>query len=135
MGPPTHVIPDVENLISGIITMHRPLRDCRVTEDILHSYWDAIILRTLSLLGRSQLKFSRNSTDFYDTGTTHRNSRPDLLCWMKQTLILRGEEKADADGLIKAQLELMNKFGVWNTLHYGQLPFVLAYATGGRDIK
>ena len=135
MGPPTHVIPAVESLISAIITLDRPLRDCYVTEDILHSYWDAIILHTLSLLGRSRFKFTRNSTHGYDTGTTHRNSRPDLLCWMKQALILRGEEEADEDDMIKAQRELMDKFGVWNTLHYGQLPFVLAYATGGRDIK
>ena len=29
----------------------------------------------------------------------------------------------------------MDKFGVWNAFHYGQLPFVLAYATGGYTLS
>ena len=93
MGPTTHIIPDVESLISAIITVDNPLKDCRITSGILHTYWDAIILHTLSLLGRSRLVFSRNSTDIFETGTTQRNSRPDFLCWMNEALILKGEEK------------------------------------------
>ena len=129
---------EVTSLISNIITTYDRFKIYRITEDCLHIYWDEIILGTLGLLAIEQntsVMFSRNSVDIYRSGTTQRGTRPGLLVWMNDALIFRGEEKSSHDNFIDAESKLRNKFGSWNALHYGRLPFVLAYATGGFFIK
>ena len=130
---------EVTSLISSIITTYDRFKIYRsITKNCLHIYWDQIILGTLGLLAIEQntsFMFSRHSVDMYRSGTTQRGTRPDLLVWMNDALIFRGEEKSSHDNFIDAETELRNKFGCWNALHYGRLPFVLAYATGGFFIK
>lgn len=48
---------------------------------------------------------------------------------------MRGEEKRNPRGLTDSRRELFEKFGNWSTAFYGQLPFVLGYATGGLSIN
>ena len=88
--------------------------------------WD-----TLNFFGTQlpslDLECNRNTVDKYGTAATTSKTRPDFLCWVKGALILRGEEKAS----IGAYNELTSKFGQWNALFFGQLPFVFGYATRG----
>jgi len=99
--------------------------------------WDTLIWDTLNFFGTQlpslDLECNRNTVDKYGTGTTASKTRPDFLCWVKGALILRGEEKASAS--IGAYNELTSKFGQWNALFYGQLPFVFGYATRGCRIQ
>jgi hypothetical protein len=110
-----------------------------ISEDDYHSLWDALIRRPLAYLSQStrrlSLDFARNSTDMFQSGTLVKLARPDFLCYMQKTLILRGEEKRSAGDLEVASRELVNKLDEWNAMFYGKLPFVFAYATGGMKIQ
>jgi hypothetical protein len=108
-------------------------------EDDGHTLWDSLIRRPLSYLcectGHLNLHFARNSTDKYKSDTLTKFSRPDFLCYMQKTLILRGEEKRSQEGLEIARQELIDKFAEWSPMFYGKLPFVFGYATGGLNIQ
>ena len=84
-----------------------------ISEDDYHSLWDALIRRPLVYLSQStrrlSLDFARNATDIFQSGTLVKLARPDFLCYMQKTLILRGEEKRSAGDLEVASRELVNK--------------------------
>jgi hypothetical protein len=105
-------------------------------EDDGHVLWDNLIRRPLSYLCEQtkllNLRFARNSTDIYKSGTL---TRPDLLCYLQKALILRGEEKRSSEELQVAHRELIDKFDEWSPIFYGKLPFVFAYATGGLEVQ
>jgi len=108
-------------------------------KSISTNLWDSIIRDPLNFLsfqsGEMTLEFSRNRIDGYKSGAVKENARPDFLCYTRGALVLRGEEKRSPGELVESRAELLEKWGVWSTIFYGQLPFVLAYATGGSMIK
>ena len=134
------VFPPVAKILISIL---QPTSDIYIsqepTEDDFHAHWDNMFRDVLSLLSAYTpnilLHFTRNSTDAYTSGTIKNRLRPDFLCWMRGALVLRGEEKRLRSELHEARSELLQKFGEWSSTFYGQMPFVLAYATGGFDIK
>jgi len=107
------------------------------TEDSYHQVWDSIIWATLAFFAEQlpslDLECNRNSTDKYNSATTIAGTRPDFLCWVRGALAFRGEEKAAF--ISEAHKDLKIKFGQWNAVFYGQLPFVFAYVTGGCRIQ
>lgn len=119
---------DRDQFVSGILS-----------EDDCHAVWDALICRPLVYLctysRRLRLQYTRNSGDRYKSGTLTNLSRPDFLCYLRKSLIFRGEEKKSEEDLETAQTELTQKLGQWNPIFYGNLPFVFAYATGGLAIQ
>ena len=71
----------------------------------------------------------------YRSGTLTKFSKPDFLCYLQKSLILRGEEKRSPDDLEIARRELIDKFDEWSLMYYAKLPFVFGYATGGLEIQ
>jgi hypothetical protein len=71
----------------------------------------------------------------YKSGTLIKHSRPDLLCYMQKSLILRGEKKRSVEDLEVARGELISKLDTWSPMFYRKLPFIFAYATGGLEIQ
>ena len=108
-------------------------------EDDGHALWDDLIRRPLSFLSARtrylDLQFARNSTDVFKSGTVKKSSRPDFLCYMQKSLVLRGEEKRSTEDLEVAHVELITKLDEWSPMFYGNLPFVFGYATGGLRIQ
>ncbi|KAF8415559.1 hypothetical protein EV426DRAFT_57687 [Tirmania nivea] len=129
----------IEQIVSSLFYGADRFSNCEPSEDNFHVYWDEIILTVLSLLSThisdTQLTFRRNSGDTNNTATTRQGKRPDFLCWMRGALLLRGEEKHSPRELDVARSELLEKFGTWSASFYGQVPFVLGYATGGFHIN
>jgi hypothetical protein len=77
------------------------------------------------------VKIDRNVID--PSATTVRQLRPDYLIWMKNVLVLKGEEKAD--DIRQAVDELTQKNECWNLSVYCKVPYVLCYAAGGNMLQ
>ena len=132
--------PALTALLAAITRQDRDIFDgAGHSEDDFHALWDDIIRNTLHLLNFNcqslEVEMTRNRIDIYDSGVLKNQARPDFLCYIRKALVLRGEEKEDSTLLDTAQEELVAKFGEWSPMFYGQLPFVLGYATGGLKIK
>ena len=62
--------------------------------------------------------------------------RPDLLLWVRSALLLKGEEKKDAQELDKARCEIMTKMtSTWDDKVYGTCLYMLAYAVAGNLLE
>ncbi|KAL7684455.1 hypothetical protein Plhal304r1_c035g0108161 [Plasmopara halstedii] len=48
---------------------------------------------------------------------------------------MRGEEKSSLEPIAKARAELTIKMRRWNVMLYGDLPYILGYATSGSDLQ
>lgn len=132
--------PSLVFLLSRILQQDREIfTSPRACEDDLHSLWDDIIRYPLYFLSlyseKMYFEFMRNVVDGYKTSTVRERAPPDFLCYLRGALVLRGEEKRRQSDLEEARAELIQKFGDWSVTFYGELPFVLAYATGGTKIK
>ena len=59
-------------------------------------------------------------------------SRPDVLIWIKQALVVKGEEKKNAEELGKAKSEILDKMtSNWNVEVYGPCTYMFAFAVAG----
>lgn len=96
-------------------------------QQILHLFIDSIVFRTIALLTSHfsdfDLTFGRDVVD--SSQTTEKRSRPDFLLWVKNCLMLRGEE--EMENFENAKNDLLKKF-VWNPVLFGSLPYVFGYA-------
>ncbi|KAG2427157.1 hypothetical protein HXX76_010878 [Chlamydomonas incerta] len=85
-------------------------------------------------LGRLGLHFriDRNTAD--PSGATTKRLRPDFLCWIRNALLLKGEEKANESALQEASRELTSKMATsWRPglLPGVSMPCMMAYAAAG----
>lgn len=68
-------------------------------EDDGHVLWDNLIRRPLSYLCEQtkllNLRFARNSTDIYKSGTLTKYSRPDLLCYLQKEILRLGHGEVE----------------------------------------
>ncbi|CAG8778337.1 8251_t:CDS:1, partial [Racocetra fulgida] len=63
-----------------------------------------------------------------DPGSTKGYGRPDFLCWVKDALLIKGEEKADIGQLDIATRELISKLNVIDPQKFGDIKFMIGYA-------
>ncbi|KAG1705996.1 hypothetical protein DVH05_002559 [Phytophthora capsici] len=75
---------------------------------------------------------SRNAVD--GTETTNEK-RPDFILHISGLLLLRGEEKGDSTDLHESGAKLIRKMRHWNPMFYGDLPYILGYATSGEQLR
>jgi hypothetical protein len=62
--------------------------------------------------------------------------RPDFLLWVRQALLLKGEEKKSAKEIADAIKEIMDKMtSTWNSKIYGACLYMFAYAVGGNMLQ
>ncbi|KAE9355414.1 hypothetical protein PR003_g2878 [Phytophthora rubi] len=73
------------------------------------------------------LNFCRNFVD----GT----GRPDLILHYYGLVLLRGEERSSSTVIDVSCKELTKKMRKWNPMFYGDLPYILGYATSGPRLK
>ncbi|KAG9306961.1 hypothetical protein G9A89_000875 [Geosiphon pyriformis] len=94
------------------------------------------ILDMITLLGQCfatpSLRWKRNGK-INDTSTiTDKSVRPDITVYCNDLLVMIGEEKDIKENILNAAQQLNDYFQFWNPLAFGNLPFVLALAAGGR---
>jgi len=77
------------------------------------------------------IRIDRNVID--QNTTTIRGLRPDYLIWLKNILVLKGEEKSD--DISQAITELTDKNECWNLSMYREVPYILCYAAGGSMLQ
>ncbi|RIB22183.1 hypothetical protein C2G38_2174615 [Gigaspora rosea] len=74
--------------------------------------------------------------DETDSGTTTIGTkRPDFLCWVKNLLIFKGEEEANANDLGMAINELVEKFSVLDPVFFDKIQYMICYAAAGSSIR
>ncbi|KAG1693370.1 hypothetical protein DVH05_023456 [Phytophthora capsici] len=76
---------------------------------------------------------NRNRSD--TTGTTARKMRPDFLLHYLGMVLLRGEERSATTEIDVPLKELTAKMSCWNPMFYGDLPYILGYATSGARLR
>ncbi|CAG8557062.1 5318_t:CDS:2, partial [Gigaspora margarita] len=64
-----------------------------------------------------------------------RAKRPDFLCWVKNLLIFKGEEKANANDLDMAINKLVEKFSVLDPVFFDKIQYMICYAAAGSSIR
>ena len=104
----------------------------------MHIPLDLLVTNTLELfkenLGEELLiVLDRNRAD--PGSVTKGSSRPDFLCWLKDVLVLIGEEKANSEDFETALCDLDNKFNRVDPLIYGEVEFIFCYAAAGAKLR
>ena len=97
------------------------------SENRLISKYDNIIANMWEILKATQpiaIDIDRNVSDA--SGLTVESMRPDVLVWVRDTLIFKGEEKKDGNFDVVKD-ELREKMQDWNIATSGNLPYLLSY--------
>jgi len=97
--------------------------------------WDLCIKQPLEIFskyGQINVNIDRNKID--PSTATMSAKRPDFLCWLKNVLVFKGEEKADEADFATAEQELRNKTSQWRPTHFGNLDYIFSYVAAGRFI-
>lgn len=122
-------------LLAGVTDiLHRVVRDPFVQkggQDGIHSVVNDLVLEPLNALNTYThigLDFGRNTSDDITTGV---RLRPDVLVWLGDLLILRGEE--ENNDYKTAVLDLSSKL-VWNEAALGTVPFLFGFAATRDEI-
>ncbi|RGB22084.1 hypothetical protein C1646_731247 [Rhizophagus diaphanus] len=90
----------------------------------------------IKYIGQSEFEWARNNKMNDWTTTTHKKKvRPDVLIYCSEVLVIMGEEKADNSTFATAAEDLDDYFKFWNTLAFGELPLVFAFAAVGSRIQ
>jgi len=86
---------------------------------------------------RWNVRFARNEAEHKRYRTTQDSLRPDWMCYIRNLLVIRGEEKGDTSWatLSDAAEELTSKMDTWNPLFFGELPYVFGYALRGAKFQ
>jgi len=108
------------------------------SESMLHYPLDSMIRIPLETFNRFlgnvlPIEIDRDDTD--SGTTTIGTKRPDFLCWTKDLLLFKGEEKADANDMNIARDELIDKFNILDSIFFGEIKFMICYAAGGLKIR
>ncbi|KAG2787509.1 hypothetical protein PC129_g12412 [Phytophthora cactorum] len=69
-----------------------------------------------------------------ETGTTNEKYCPGNIVHTENLVLLRGEEKDIKENIEDSCAELTSKMREWNPLFYGELPYILGYATSGERL-
>ncbi|CAG8518291.1 12497_t:CDS:2 [Funneliformis mosseae] len=105
------------------------------SENRLISKYDNIIANMWEILKATQpiaIDIDRNVSDA--PGLTVESMRPDVLVWVRDTLIFKGEEKKD--GIFDVvKNELREKMQDWNIATSGNLPYLLSYGAVREKIQ
>ncbi|KAG6951689.1 hypothetical protein JG687_00013450, partial [Phytophthora cactorum] len=105
------------------------------SENTWQSFYDALLTipSELAFAKGILLTLRRNRVD--NTGTTAKRLRPDLILHYDGMVLLRGEEKSASTFVDVSCKELTSKMRKWNPMFYGDLPYILGYATSGARLK
>ncbi|CAG8648267.1 20480_t:CDS:2, partial [Gigaspora rosea] len=85
-----------------------------------------------ALCSTIDMRFSGNKSE---RTTTIGTKRPDFLCWVKNLLIFKGEEEANANDLGMAINELVEKFSVLDPVFFDKIQYMICYAAAGSSIR
>jgi len=116
--------PELSRLFECAIKIQSPSG----SEAARHFIWDVLVrfpIETASPSFNITLLFDRDKYD-KSTATVHLK-RPDLLCWMRSVLVLKGEEKEAVEDLLIAEQELCSKLQSWSPIHFGNLQYMFGY--------
>ncbi|RLN06497.1 hypothetical protein BBJ28_00026608, partial [Nothophytophthora sp. Chile5] len=105
------------------------------SENSWQEYYDTLltISTTLCLENKFAVLKRRNLAD--TTGTTQLRKRPDCILQHKGVVLMRGEEKRSLVPITASLGELTDKMRRWSVVFYGDLPYILGYATSGADLQ
>ncbi|KAG2981931.1 hypothetical protein PC119_g20915 [Phytophthora cactorum] len=105
------------------------------SENTWQSFYDALLTipSELAFAKGILLTLRRNRVD--NTGTTAKRLQPDLILHYDGMVLLRGEEKSASTFVDVSCKELTSKMRKWNPMFYGDLPYILGYATSGARLK
>ena len=125
----------LETIINGITVKcnKAPLPDA--SENLWQSYYDIFLGFTESICDGYGLQVQPKRNQVHHPSTTRRNLRPDYILCQNELLLLRGEEKSSGCSIDTPLTELTKKMHQWNPMFYGELPFILGYATSGAWIS
>ncbi|ETP46309.1 hypothetical protein F442_07435 [Phytophthora nicotianae P10297] len=98
-------------------------------------YYNALLLISISLWHEKGFLVREHRCLADETGTTSLRKRPDYILQYKGLLLMRGEEMSSLESIAKARAELTTKMCRWNVMLYGDLLYMLGYATSGSDLQ
>ncbi|KAG9297240.1 hypothetical protein G9A89_015491 [Geosiphon pyriformis] len=78
-----------------------------------------------------RIEFSRDECE--NTPATIKNTKPDLLGYVKDVLVIKNEEKAARNDLETAKEELIANFSKLDPLYFGNIQFLICFAVA-KDI-
>lgn len=115
---------DVAKMVANVI---EPFQGGAAGQAQMHGNIDnmttLVMKKTLQLLNFDAVSLGRDVVD--DSQTTLENKRPDILLWIQNCLVFRGEEEREK--FDKAKHDLKEKM-VWNPVLMGALPYVIGAA-------
>ena len=132
---PLLTCPDLTLLMDYFLCCCETHPESKASENTWQEFYDAL-LKVLKLLCRAKgfdFRGGRNLAD--KTGTTVGRKRPDYILQYKGLVLMRGEEKRASEPKSMALEELTSKMCRWNVMLYGDLPYILGYATSGDDLE
>ncbi|RLN06117.1 hypothetical protein BBJ28_00023744, partial [Nothophytophthora sp. Chile5] len=109
--------------------------DPTASENTWQEYYDILLSISTTLChgnGFTVLK-RRNRAD--PTGATQPRKRPDCILQYDGVVLMRGEEKSSLILVAVSVRELTSKMCRWSVLLYGDLPYILGYATSGSRLQ
>ncbi|ETM48304.1 hypothetical protein L914_07145, partial [Phytophthora nicotianae] len=109
--------------------------EATASENSWQLYYDALLSIPISLWHEKGFLVREHRCLADETGTTSLRKRPDYILQYKGLLLMRGEEMSSLESIAKAQAELTTKMRRWNVMLYGDLPYILGYATSGSDLQ
>ncbi|KUF96671.1 hypothetical protein AM587_10001737 [Phytophthora nicotianae] len=133
---PLITCPDLTLLMDHFLALsvfRRP--EATASENSWQLYYDALLSIPISLWHEKGflVREHRNLAD--KTGSISLGKRPDYILQFKGLVLMRGEDKSSLESIAKAQAELTTKMRRWNVMLYGDLPYILGYATSGSDLQ
>lgn len=93
--------------------------------------WAFIDLASSALPGSVAVTRRRNRSD---ASATLKSLRPDFMAVVASALLLKGEEKANAEDMGIARTELVEKMKNWSAIYHGLVDYMLCYAAAGTQV-
>ncbi|RLN10509.1 hypothetical protein BBJ28_00025772 [Nothophytophthora sp. Chile5] len=109
--------------------------EAMASENSWQEYYDILLSITTILCHENSFAVLKCRPRADRTGTTHPRKRPGCVFQYQCVVLMRGEEKSSLVPIPVAVRELTSKMRRWSELFYGDLPYILGYATSGADLQ
>lgn len=108
--------------------------DPTASENSWQMMYDELLIIPQELCRAKGLAISMHR-NHVDKSTSTKGLKPDLIMAHQGLVLLRGEEKNFSSSVDEACGEITMKMLKWNPMFYGNLPYILGYATSGSELK
>ncbi|KAF4032636.1 hypothetical protein GN244_ATG15452 [Phytophthora infestans] len=127
--------PQLTGMINAFLSRCTLIPDATASENSWQAYYDSLLLITTCLCRAKcfDVREYRNQVD--KSRSTKPRKRPDFILEHDGLVLMRGEEKNSLASIEMSTRELTNKMCQWNVLLYGDLPYILGYATSGQYLQ